>query len=103
MGVETAADRAALVADFGVAAVWTKSDASTASLTVLIDAKHDMTSGFAVDGTELQTTDYIIEAPASDLVGVVPGETITIDSSVYVIMSVEPDAQGWMELRAEKL
>ena len=101
--IETAADRAAFVADFGVAATWTKVDTSTASITVLIGAKHDLSAGFEVDGTELQTTDYIIEAPLESLTGVLPGETITIGASQYVILTVEPDAEGWIELRTEKV
>ena len=101
--IETTADRAAFVVDFGVTATWTKSDATTASLTVLIGAKHDLSAGFEVDGTELQTTDYIIEAPIESLPGVLPGETITIGSNQYVILTVEPDAEGWVELRTELL
>lgn len=103
MAVESAADRAAFVADFGVAATWTKVSAATASLTVLIQAKHDLSAGFELNGTELLTTDYIIEAPESDLSGVVQGETITIGTTVYRIIAATPDGTGWMELITEKL
>lgn len=103
MGVESATDRAAFVADFGQTAVWTKSDASTAALTVLIQTKHDLSSGFELNGTELQTTDYIIEAPSSDLGGVKPTETITTGGVVYAIVAVMEDGMGWTELLAEKL
>lgn len=100
--VESASDRAAFVADFGQAATWTKADASTVALTVLIQAKHDLSAGFELNGTELQTTDYIIEAPASDLVGIQPSETITTGGVTYVVIAVMPDSIGWMELLAER-
>lgn len=95
--VETAADRAAFVADFGVSAVY-----NSTNITVLIQAKHDLSAGFELNGTELQTTDFIIEAPAEYLSGVKPQQTITVESVDYRIIAVEQDAMGWIELICEK-
>lgn len=91
--VESAADRLAFLADFGVSATYGGNNTK-----VLIQAKHDLSAIF--DGP--QTTDYLIEAPAESVAGVVRGHTIAIGGINYTIVAVMPDGTGWVEMLAEK-
>lgn len=94
--VESAADRLCFVQDFGVSATYGGNN-----IKVLIQAKHDLSSGFELNGTELQTTDFIIEAPAESLVGIKPGDIIIVGSVDYVAIAIEQDAMGWVEVVSE--
>lgn len=100
MTVETASDRIALLADFGVTATYTPSGGSGSSVKVI----HDKDFQEADAGGSIT---FAIEIPralgkTSDFANAAEGDTLVIDGTTYVILVVMPDGQGMTELRLEK-
>ena len=100
MAVETADDRTALLADFGVTATYTPSGGQASTVTVIVD-------------TDFQEADaggsitFAIEIPralgkTADFANAAEGDTLVISGTTYVILVVMPDGQGMTELRLEK-
>lgn len=100
MAVETADDRTALLADFGVTATYTPAGGEATTVTVILD-------------TDFQEADaggsitFAIEIPrvlgkTSDFANAAEGDTLVISGTTYVILVVMPDGQGMTEFRLEK-
>ena len=90
MSVEDDADRATLLTDFGVAAIY-----NGAAITVLFDYDHyTAESGEA----RVNTRRARAVARASDMVGVREGDLLSLDGRSWRINGTEPDGQGMIEL-----
>ena len=100
MAVETADDRALLLADFGVAATFTPAGggASTA-VTVIFDNAYE-----AVDvggGSTFAVTQPRVTARTSDVATATEGATLAIDGVTYTVRVVMPDGTGITEMMLE--
>ncbi len=102
MAVETAEDRAVFVnpSDFGVAATYTPSGGSPASVNGIFDAGY-----FAVGveaGVPLAAAQLRFVARTADLPNVANGATLLIGSTTYIIRNVEHDGTGMTTLVLEQ-
>lgn len=100
MAVETANDRTALLADFGVSATYTPAGGDPSTVKVILD-------------TDFQEADaggsitFAIEIPraigkTADFASAAEGDSLVISGTTYTILVVMPDGQGMTELRLEK-
>ncbi len=91
MSVETATDRAAMLADFGVTVVY-----GAYTFTGIYDKAYVETAGIA---------DYrpTVTCRSSDVTGasVAAGGAITVDGTSYTVVIIEPDGTGFTTLVLE--
>lgn len=95
MAVESAADRAAYfdTDEFGVLATWSEGGTVAGMLV------QDFTAiGFG-DGPDAADHAFMFRARAADLSGVAIGQTLTVDSVVYTIRTIDDDGQGILSLK----
>jgi len=100
MPVETANDRIAFLADFGVVATYNPVSGESSTVKVIFD-------------TDFQEADaggsitFAIEIPraigkTADFASAIEGDSLVISGTTYTILVVMPDGQGMTELRLEK-
>lgn len=100
MPVESAFDRIALLADFGVDSVYTPEKGASKTVKVIFDRDfQEADAGGSVA--------FVLEFPrvvgrTSELADAAEGETLSIEGVTYHIMVVMHDGQGMTELRLEK-
>lgn len=95
MAVETADDREALLADFGV----TVTKADTTAFTAIFDAEFISLDPNATIGYE--GTNPMIMARTADVSALVHGSALTISGSSYEVVGIEPDGTGMSVLQLE--
>lgn len=91
MAVETDADRAAYLADFGVTAIYGGS-----SFTVIYDRPYVDTGDMAGYAPEAMARTADVTSA-----GVEVGEAITIDGTAFTVRRIEPDGTGMTVLGLE--
>lgn len=94
MAVETADDRAAMLADFGVVASW-----SGASFNGIFDNAYEaVDAGGSIPFALVRPRFYCRSA---DVSGAVEGDAIVVDGLNYIIRVVMPDGTGFTEMELE--
>lgn len=101
MALESAADLAGFfdTTAHGVSASITI-NGSSSTINVIFNKDY-----FAIDpgtGIDIESTSPIVTGASSDMTNVDNGDTISISSVTYNIVSVEPDSQGVTQLVLEK-
>tara|TARA_B110000438_G_scaffold206122_1_gene197798 strand:- start:359 stop:667 length:309 start_codon:yes stop_codon:yes gene_type:complete len=101
MALESAADLAGFfdTTAHGVSASITI-NGSSSTINVIFNKDY-----FAIDpgtGIDIESTSPIVTGASSDMTNVDNGDTISISSVTYNIVSVEPDGQGVTQLVLEK-
>mgnify|MGYP000032377136 FL=1 len=100
MTVETAADRALMLADFGVDAIFDTPDTSHKTIKGVFDNDYEAVNAGG-------TMDFAITRPrfycrSSDVLDVEEGDDLEIEKVSYKIRVVMPDGTGMTELMLEK-
>jgi hypothetical protein len=97
--VETADDRAFLLADFGVPAIFTPNGGTATTITVIFDNEFiPVDTGASVSFAMQQPK---VMARTADLPGVAEGDTLSVGGVVYIIRIVMSDGTGMTELMLE--
>ena len=91
MSVETAADRTALLADYGITV--TKADAST--FTGIFD--NDFLA-VDLDESEVESTEPTLLARTADVSGLAHGDSLTISAVSYTVRGIQPDGTGMTQI-----
>ena len=91
MSVETAADRTALLADYG--STVTKADAST--FVAIFD--NDFLA-VDLDESEVESTEPTLLARTADVSGLAHGDLLTISSTNYTVRGIQPDGTGMTQI-----
>ena len=91
MSVETAADRTALLADYGTTV--TKADAST--FTGIFD--NDFLA-VDVDESEVESSEPTLLARTADVSGLAHGDSLTISAVSYTVRGIQPDGTGMTQI-----
>lgn len=91
MSVETAADRSAMLADYGTTV--TKTDAST--FTAIFD--NDFLA-VDLDESEVESTEPTLLARTADVSGLAHGDSLTISSTSYTVRGIQPDGTGMTQI-----
>lgn len=97
MPLESAADRAEYLSEFGVEAVVKVNGRFKTAITVIFDREYTTTSEtegrmpFAL----AQDTDIYSEE-------IVQNDTLTVNDTTYYIINIRPDGTGWSELILSK-
>lgn len=87
MAVETAADRALMLADFGVTVTY----GASSSFTGIFDAGYELVSLGEVGVTSNQPR---LTARTSDVSAIAIGTTLTVDGVTYTLQEQQPDGTG---------
>ena len=87
MSVETAADRSALLNDYGTTV--TKADTST--FTAIFD--NDFLA-VDLDESEVESTEPTLLARTADVSGLAHGDSLTISAVSYTVRGIQPDGTG---------
>ena len=100
MAVETAIERAIMIADFGVSAEFKPLSGQSKTVTCIFD---DDFESVETSGTiAFASSQPRITIPTANLLGVAEGDKITVDTVTYVIRVVKADGTGMTELMLEK-
>ena len=91
MSVETAADRTAMLADYG--STVTKADAST--FTGIFD--NDFLA-VDVDESEVESSEPTLLARTADVSSLAHGDTLTISAVNYTVRGIQPDGTGMTQI-----
>jgi len=91
MSVETAADRSAMLADYGTTV--TKTDAST--FTAIFD--NDFLA-VDLDESEVESTEPTLLARTADVSGLAHGDSLTISAVSYTVRGIQPDGTGMTQI-----
>ena len=91
MSVETAADRSALLNDYGTTV--TKADAST--FTGIFD--NDFLA-VDLDESEVESTEPTLLARTADVSGLAHGDSLTISAVSYTVRGIQPDGTGMTQI-----
>ena len=91
MSVETAADRTAMLADYG--STVTKADAST--FTGIFD--NDFLA-VDLDESEVESTEPTLLARTADVSGLAHGDSLTIGAVSYTVRGIQPDGTGMTQI-----
>jgi len=91
MSVETAADRTAMLADYG--STVTKADAST--FTGIFD--NDFLA-VDLDESEVESTEPTLLARTADVSGLTHGDSLTISAVSYTVRGIQPDGTGMTQI-----
>jgi hypothetical protein len=91
MSVETAADRTALLADYGTTV--TKADATT--FTGIFD--NDFLA-VDLDESEVESTEPTLLARTADVSSLAHGDTLTISAVSYTVRGIQPDGTGMTQI-----
>lgn len=100
MAVETADDRALLLADFGETATFTPSGGAGVSVTGILDNDYEAVD--AGGSVSFAVTRPRFVCRSSDIPAAADGDTLTIGGVAYTIRVVMPDGTGMTELMLEK-
>jgi hypothetical protein len=92
VSVESAADRAAMLADFGVVATWS----GVGQVTGIFDAAYIDPLG------QFEGSAPVFHAASADLEGIEQGDTLTVDDVVYTVVEVQPDGTGMVLVRLRR-
>lgn len=100
MAVETAADRALLLNDFGIDAIYDPASSSHKTVKGVFDNEYEAVNAGG-------TLDFAITRPrfycrSADVVGVAEGDDLEIDGVAYKIRVIMPDGTGMTEMMLEK-
>ena len=91
MSVETAADRTAMLADYGTTV--TKADATT--FTGIFD--NDFLA-VDVDESEVESSEPTLLARTADVSSLAHGDTLTISAESYTVRGIQPDGTGMTQI-----
>jgi len=91
MSVETAADRTAMLADYGTTV--TKADAST--FTGIFD--NDFLA-VDLDESEVESSEPTLLARTADVSILAHGDTLTISAVSYTVRGIQPDGTGMTQI-----
>ena len=91
MSVETAADRSALLNDYGTTV--TKTDAST--FTGIFD--NDFLA-VDLDESEVESSEPTLLARTADVSSLAHGDTLTISAVSYTVRGIQPDGTGMTQI-----
>jgi hypothetical protein len=91
MSVETAADRTAMLADYG--STVTKADAST--FVAIFD--NDFLA-VDVDESEVESSEPTLLARTADVSGLAHGDSLTISAVSYTVRGIQPDGTGMTQI-----
>jgi hypothetical protein len=91
MSVETAADRSAMLADYGTTV--TKANAST--FTAIFD--NDFLA-VDLDESEVESTEPTLLARTADVSGLAHGDSLTISAVSYTVRGIQPDGTGMTQI-----
>ena len=91
MSVETAADRSALLNDYGTTV--TKADTST--FTAIFD--NDFLA-VDLDESEVESTEPTLLARTADVSGLAHGDSLTISAVSYTVRGIQPDGTGMTQI-----
>lgn len=100
MPVETADDRALLLADFGVSATFTPAGGTGAAVTGIVDNDYEAVD--AGGSVSFAVTRPRFVCRTADISGAAEGDALAIDGVTYTIRVVMPDGTGMTELMLEK-
>ena len=95
MTVELAADRLALLADFGVSASFTPSGGVASTITVIFDNDFEAVEGGSV---QFATTEPQVMCRTADVSGAAQGDAMVISSVNYTVQVVMDDGTGMTQL-----
>lgn len=99
MPVESAADQAIFMADFGVPAVFAPDGGSSSNITVIFDNEYIPVDAGASVSFAMQQPKAL--AVSSDVPNVSEGDSILIGGVGYIIRVVMPDGTGMTEMMLE--
>ena len=91
MSVETAADRTAMLADYG--STVTKADAST--FVAIFD--NDFLA-VDLDESEVESSEPTLLARTADVSGLAHGDSLTISAVSYTVRGIQPDGTGMTQI-----
>jgi hypothetical protein len=91
MALESAADRAEFLSEFGVEAAVKVSGRLKTTITVIFDHEYEQTM-------ETEGRAPVALAHDVDIEDIAQGDTLTISGTTYYIKNVRPDGTGWSEL-----
>ena len=91
MSVETAADRSALLNDYGTTV--TKADTST-----FIGIFDNDFLAVDVDESEVESTEPTLLARTADVSGLAHGDSLTISAVSYTVRGIQPDGTGMTQI-----
>ena len=91
MSIETAADRSAMLADYGITV--TKSDTST-----FIGIFDNDFLAVDLDESEVESTEPTLLARTADVSGLAHGDSLTISSTSYKVRGIQPDGTGMTQI-----
>jgi len=100
MAVETAGDRALMLADFGTAATYTPAGGSASTITVIFD--NEFLPVETGGGVAFAMQQPKCLARTADLIGAVENASLTIGAIAYIIRVVMADGTGMTELMLER-
>ena len=100
MAVESAADRAIFfgVDDFGITATYTRG--ATPSTVIGIFDMAYVTVDVAEVGYASAEPEFLMQSSQVPS-GAVPGDTLTVNSTAYIVRNIEPDGTGVTRLRLQ--
>lgn len=99
MSVESAADRLAMLEDFGVSATFTPAGGAASTVTGIYDTEYQ-----AADmgvGADIATLDPRFLCRTADVPSVAEGDALTVSGVAYTIRVVMDDGTGMTELVLE--
>lgn len=99
MAVETASDRASLLADFGVSCVWTPAVGSPIPITGIFDYEYQQVEAGGTQGFAMRAAKLLVRT--ADIPGVKDGTAISVEGVNHVVRIVMPDGTGMTELFLE--
>ncbi len=104
MTVETAADRAAMLAPFGVPATYTLAGGGSADLVGIADRAF-VERASAGSGSGVETREAVLTVAEDDLpagAAGLSGDTVTLAGATWHVRSIEPDGTGFAQVALER-
>lgn len=95
MAVETAEDREAMLADFGI--VVTLPSATT--ITGILDSGY---LAVDVEDTEVESSEQVLTCRTTDVSALTHGSQLTISGATYYVRGIQPDGTGITTLILDK-
>ena len=100
MSVETAADRAVFLADFGETVKFNPASGSRKTITGILDSIYEEVEAGGSVGVAMQQPRLFVRT--ADISGAVEGDAVTVANNDYVIRVIMSDGQGMSELILER-
>jgi hypothetical protein len=95
MPVELAADRLAMLADFGVTASYTPAGGDASSITVIFDRDYGAADGGSV---QFATSEPMVMCRTADVSGAAQGDAIVVGGVNFTVQVVMNDGTGMTQL-----